>query len=111
MLEAFDFELPTFGAGGETAIKSFWNLENGIKVPTRNLEEVRRALAGKKSLNLQIKMWAEGLGREFSISEIKEYIKELNLPEWVFTATINQAIKLIKKDHNDVMIELLIESP
>jgi hypothetical protein len=110
MLEAFDFELPPFDINGETAIKSFWHLENGNKVPTKNLEEVRRALAGKKSLNLQIKMWAEGMGKEFSILEIKDYIRELNLKEWVFVAVKNQAIKLIRQNPKDVLIELLVEN-
>jgi len=109
MIEAYPHELPPYAEDGLPAIKCFFNLENGVVLPTNNISEVKRALDGKKSLNLQIKMWAETVGRELSTIELREMIEELNMPQWVFNATMNQAVKLIKEDHSGVSIELLVD--
>lgn len=91
MLQCGDHEVPPYDPNGEDGKFSFVCLENGLMVPTRERELVRRVLEGKKSVNLQIKLWAEDVGVLLMSEELREYCKEM--PPWVFKAVIEQAQK------------------
>lgn len=88
-----DHELPTYDINGETAKYSFLCLENGIKLPTKEWELLKRIQEGKKSVNLQMKLWAEDVGDILFPNELKEYCNDY--PDWVFKGTMNQAEKKI----------------
>jgi hypothetical protein len=91
MLQCGDHELPTYDFNGEDGKYSFVCLENGLFVPTRELDLVRRVLEGKKSINLQIKLWSEDVGHLLMPDELFGYCR--GFPEWVFKATIEQSQK------------------
>ena len=63
-----------------------------LKIPTKEYELVKRVQEGKKSVNLQIKLWAEDIGVLLMPMELNEYCKE-KYPVWVFKSTILQAQK------------------
>lgn len=90
-----EHELPPFDVNGECGKYSFLCLENGVKVPTKELELVRKALEGKMSVNLQIKLWAEDVGILLMPTELKSYC--VGMPEWIFKATIEQAKSRVLK--------------
>lgn len=97
MFQCDEHELPPFDINGECGKYSFLCLENGIFVPTKELELVRKVLEGKMSVNLQIKLWAEDVGILLMPVELKSYC--VDMPEWVFKATIEQAkSRVLKKD-------------
>ena len=87
---------------GEDGMYCFLCWENGYDVPTREPELVQRAVEGKQSINLQIKMWCEGMWDKqlqcplFFPQEIREYCK--NYPNWVFRAVIEQTKKRVLDD-------------
>ena len=93
MLQCGNHELPPYDSNGEDAKYSFLCLENGYKVPTKEIELVRQALNGKMSVNLQIKLWAEDVGFLLTVTELLEYCRPY--PKWVFQATLEQAKKRI----------------
>jgi len=98
LFECGGHDLPTYDPDGEDGQFSFLCLENGIKVPTREYELVKRVLEGKMSVNLQIKLWAEDLGNNLILmpDELKTYC--VGYPEWVFKATMEQARSRIMKE-------------
>ena len=96
MLQCGGHEIPTFDPNGEEGKYSFLCLENGIFVPTKELELVKRVLEGKMSANLQMKLWAEDVGVLLMPEELLGYCEKM--PEWVFRGTIEQAKKRIIKD-------------
>ena len=77
-------------------------MENGILVPTREWELVKRVQEGKMSINLQIKMWSEMMWeRQLGCpllfpNELREYCK--GMPDWVYKSTIEQTKKRVMKD-------------
>jgi hypothetical protein len=91
MLQCGAHEVPPYDPNGEDGKFCFVCLENGIIVPTRERELVQRVIEGKKSINLQIKLWSEDLGFLFMPEELRAYCKDM--PEWVFKATLEQAQK------------------
>ena len=70
--------------------------ENGISVPTKEPEMVRKAIEGKMSVNLQIKLWSEDIGILLMPEELLEYCKEY--PKWVFDAVLEQSRKRYMKE-------------
>lgn len=94
--------LPPNDPNGEDGKYSFLCLENGIMCPTREWDLVKRAQEGKESVNLQIKLWSEGMWDRqlqcplFFPHEIREYC--LGYPEWVYKSVINQTKKRVLDD-------------
>lgn len=90
--------LPPNDSNGEEGKYSFLCLENGVMVPTREWDLVKRVQEGKMSVNLQIKMWAEDLGNNLLLMppELYEYCR--GYPKWVFKATMEQAQKRIMNE-------------
>lgn len=66
--------------------------------PCKDYDTLDRVIRGKENVNLQIKMWVEGVleGTTF-IEEIKDCTKEY--PEWVFKSFINQLSRENFKKH------------
>lgn len=89
--------LPKSDPNGECGKYSFVCLENGILVPTREWELLKRVQEGKMSINLQMKMWSEtmwdvNLGCPLLFpKELKEYCQDM--PEWVYKGTMEQTKK------------------
>jgi hypothetical protein len=100
MLQAGDYELPTYDSKGDEGMFSFICLENGYKVPTKELNLVRRAYEGKMSVNLQMKLWAEDVGLLLMPDELKDYCQ--GMPKWVFEGTMKQAKKRIVNERGFV---------
>lgn len=96
MFQCGNHELPSYDPNGEDAKYTFLCLENGYKVPTKEIEIVRKVLNGKMSVNLQIKLWAEDIGFLLMPDELYSYCKEY--PPWVFNATMEQAKRKIIKE-------------
>ncbi len=77
-------------------------MENGIFIPTREWDLVKRVQEGKMSINLQIKMWSESMWDKnlqcplFFPKEIREYC--LSYPDWVYQSVINQTKKRVMND-------------
>lgn len=71
-------------------------------MPTKEPDLVRKAIEGKESVNLQIKIWSEGMwdGQlqmpPFFPHEIREYCQ--GYPSWVYQAVINQTKKRVLED-------------
>ena len=102
LFECHSGELPPYDLNGEDGQFSFLCLENGHKVPTREYDLVKRVHEGKESVNLQIKLWSEGMWDRqlgcplFFPQEIREYC--LGYPLWVYKAVINQTKKRVLED-------------
>ena len=96
MLQCGNHELPPYDPNGVDAKYSFLCLENGYKVPTKEIELVKQALNGKMSVNLQIKLWAEDIGFLLMPNELYSYCR--GYPTWVYEATINQAKQRLMKE-------------
>lgn len=96
IFECHPDELPLYDPNGEEGKFSFVCLENGIKMPTREWDLVKRVQEGKESINLQMKLWAEDVGFLLMPDELREYCKDY--PEWVFQGTMRQAQKRIVKE-------------
>jgi hypothetical protein len=96
MLQCGNHEIPIYDPEGEDGKYSFVCLENGMFVPTKEWDLVKRVMEGKKSVNLQIKLWANDLGYLLMPDELSNYCKEY--PKWVFKATMEQAQKRIIKE-------------
>ena len=73
-----------------------------MKVPTREWDLVKRVQEGKESVNLQIKLWSEGMWERrlqcplFFPQEIREYCQ--GYPDWVYKSVINQTKKRVLED-------------
>lgn len=91
--------LPPNDPNGEDGKFTFLCMENGIHIPTKEWELVKRVQEGKMSINLQMKMWTEmlwdkNLGCPLLFpDELKEYCQ--GMPEWVYKGTMNQAKSVI----------------
>lgn len=96
MLQCGDHEIPTYDPNGEEGKYSFVCLENGLFIPTKELELVRRAMEGKMSVNLQIKLWAEDVGILLMPNELFGYCR--GYPDWVFKAVMEQSQKRVMKE-------------
>lgn len=87
---------------GEDGKYCFLCYENGITVPTREPELVRRGMEGKESVNLQIKIWSEGMWDKqlqcplFFPNEIYDYCR--GYPSWVYKSVIEQTKKRVMED-------------
>jgi hypothetical protein len=77
-----------------SALEAFYALDSyGKRLPCAEPEILAAAIAGKASVNLQVKMWAEGLAEAtFTAAELREYC--VGYPQWVYKAIVNQAKRL-----------------
>lgn len=92
------FSIP-YSITGRGAKSCFYLLDSeGKNSPCFEPELLVELLTCKASINLQIKMWAQGRA-EYTISkyELEEYVTHYGCPEWVFTAVENQKNKIIKE--------------
>ena len=96
MLQCGEHEIPIYSPNGEDGKYSFVCLENGLFVPTFELELVKRVQEGKMSVNLQMKLWSDDVGILLMPDELLEYCK--GMPKWVFSGTMNQSKKRIMKE-------------
>jgi len=95
-LQCSDYLLPKYDPNGEDGKYTFVCMENGLFVPTKEFELVKRVQEGKMSVNLQIKLWSEDIGILLMPIELREYCK--GMPTWVYISTINQSKKRFLKD-------------
>ena len=95
MLQCGDYELPPYDPMGEEGKYCFVCFENGLMIPTRERELVQRVIEGKKSVNLQMKLWSEDIGLLLMPNELKEYCQ--GMPEWVFKGVMEQSQKRYKQ--------------
>ena len=101
-----DTELDTIGSivgvqisgntSGKSALECWFLLDtHGKNAPCREPEVLSKAMRGKQSWNLQIKMWAESLAEGTLFQwELVDYCH--GLPTWIFDATMNQSRKILK---------------
>jgi hypothetical protein len=82
-------------ADGYSALECWWAKDtHGKTLPCREPELLEKVFRSKKSINLQVKLWAEDLadGMLLQQSELRGYL--VGWPAWVWTATIGQARKI-----------------
>jgi len=81
---------------GYSAIEAF-NMKDsrGTDVPCREIEILTNVLWAKNFINLQIKMWAEGIADFLFI--IDEFKRDFSwFPNWVWIAVEQQSVKILK---------------
>jgi hypothetical protein len=84
--------------GGYTAIESWWALDtHGEALPCLEPELLAKVIRSKKSVNLQVRMWAEDIadGMLLRQSELIEYAH--GWPSWVLRAVMEQASRISEK--------------
>jgi len=81
---------------GVSALEAWYGLDtHGKALPCREPEILDKVERGKKSWNLQVKLWAEAMADPPCLlqPELVDYCH--GLPPWIFEATIRQAGKLL----------------
>lgn len=80
---------------GYTALECWYLKDTHGKIePCREACELKKAVRGKKSWNLQIKMWAEDLSGDMPTLRQRELHEWCSgLPSWIFEGTLRQAAK------------------
>lgn len=74
-----------------------WHLKDthGRMSACREPEKLKKAVRGKKSWNLQIKMWAEDLGGDLpTLRQTELHAACTGLPSWIFDAAVRQAERI-----------------
>ncbi len=81
----------SIGKSDQSGASTFLDFENGAKdISSRHPRAVKAAIEGKRSLNWQIKSWAEDCQRAYFL--LFELIEENpQLPIWVWKAVCKQA--------------------
>jgi len=89
----------SYDSNGAQALSCWYALDtHGKKMPCREPELLDKALSGKASWNLQIKMWAETVAEGLLFQEeLFEYC--YGLPRWITRATLNQSQKIFKEKY------------
>jgi hypothetical protein len=84
---------------GRTAKECFHLLDSrGKKLPCQEIILLRMLLNCKASVNLNIKMWAQGRAEyTLSLEELKEMLNDYCAPSWVLEAVENQKFKISKQ--------------
>ena len=91
-------ELPECDPRGKSALECWYSADtHGVKLPCSQPEILEKVIRTKKSVNLQIKLWAEDIanGNLLTQSELWTWIPDY--PEWVFKAVVEQAGKILKE--------------
>jgi hypothetical protein len=79
---------------GHSALECYFMLDTHGKMGAcREPDVFRKALRGKKNVNLQVKMWAEGLNDPLVTDQADLLDYTHKMPRWIFTSAINQAAK------------------
>jgi len=83
---------------GFSPIESFVSFDcTGKYLPCNDIKTLNKAINGKRNINLQIKIWAEGMADCVLLkSELREKCIK-GLPDWVEDAILNQAQKIFFK--------------
>lgn len=82
---------------GVTAKEAFHKYDStGEKVPTREPVLLAEVFRCKASVNLHIKMWAQGVA-EYTFPDFYEYMEEIGAPEWVIEAVEKQSKKIAER--------------
>lgn len=85
---------------GNTDVKKaffLWDSQGKIN-NCENPELLRKLMITKKSVNLHVKMWAEGrLEMTLPKCDWEDIVKEFNLPEWAIKSCDNQMNIIYKK--------------
>lgn len=77
---------------GLTGLECYFLLDSqGKRVPCQDQESLDKVMRGKKSWNLQIKMWAEDFFDLIQPPELREYCQ--GLPPWIEKAVWTQALR------------------
>lgn len=96
--EEGEFAIP-YSETGKPAKICFHKLDGaGKKVPCSEPQLLIEILRCKGSVNLNIKMWAEGRAEgTLPLYELEELIKIYNAPEWVFKSVETQKARIWSK--------------
>lgn len=89
-----------FCPDGKSAKEVFYRMDtHGLKdLTTSEPDLLRNAITAKECVNMQIKMWAEGIAEgTIFYFEVEKWIDELNYPEWAKKSVENQAKAMIKR--------------
>lgn len=80
---------------GYSALECWWAVDtHGVNLPCREPDLLNKAARSKKSVNLQVKLWAETMAEGLLFQEeLLDYTR--GWPEWVFRSTVEQAGKLL----------------
>lgn len=84
---------------GKCAKEVFYRMDtHGLKdLTTSEPELLKKSINAKEFVNLQIKMWSEGIAQGVTFYfEVEKWIDELNYPEWSKKAVENQAKRMIQ---------------
>lgn len=88
-----------FNSEGKSAKEIFYRMDtHGLKdLTTCQPDLLRKAITAKECVNMQIKMWSEGIAQGVTFYfEVEKWIDELNYPEWSKKAVENQAKRMIQ---------------
>jgi hypothetical protein len=88
---------------GYSALECYFMFDSqGKHLPCRGVDNLNKVIRGKKSWNLQVKLWAEDMGSELGLLLMPEELHEYcnSLPSWIEKSVLNQA-KKIKMKNND----------
>lgn len=101
----FDGHIPKLilhDPNGLTGKKAFFIFDTYGKLePTRHPEMLQGLLRTKGSINLHIRMYAEGRSEgTLSLSEFEEICKEINAPDWFYFAVEKQKVKIYKEKYS-----------
>lgn len=69
----------------------------GKTIPCFEAEKLHKVFRAKKSVNLQIKLWAEDLSQGFLLSQSELIDYTFGWPKWVLDAVFRQAAKMAKE--------------
>ena len=81
---------------GYSALECWFFMDtHGIALPCSDHEELQRIFRAKKSVNLQVRLWAEDLADGSLLTPLELFSRHLaGWPQWVFEAALAQARKI-----------------
>ena len=78
----------------------------GQMEPCREPELLQRLLICKASVNLNIRLWAQGIAQSVLCPpELGEFLKSINAPDWVLKAARNQGERFLVKQSKEVLCQ------
>jgi len=86
-------EMVISSTDGVTSKKALFDAENGYITPTKHPVTLKVLLKAKASINLQIKMWAQGRA-DFTLPKIE--FKDFDILPWMRKAVEHQKFKYYK---------------
>jgi len=93
---------------GADAKRCFHRYDSTGRMPAcRDPGLLRRVLIAKGSVNLHIKMWAEGLTEgTLTRPELEDFLSSINAPSWVLEATLRNRARLVSERFNQFQSSL-----